>query len=185
MNIIFLDMDGVLNCSSIVKDWQKKFGNDKDSFQKFQQKYCPISNKKYLYFIVPELLTRFNEMYSKINDCKIVWSSSWRTTIGKDSKLFIEGFFYQCGFPKNSFLSYTPNLRNVLRYNEIEEWIRIFKPSFKIDKCAIIDDLEEANPNTDQIYGIPIKFFKTSMNDGLTEKIANNIIEYFNKENKI
>lgn len=183
MNIIFLDMDGVINSSEVQKKWVEEHGFSKKARDEFIKKYC-LNDKYPFYYIVPELLQRFNQMYSKIQDCKIVWSSSWRLTTKKDSKKFIEGLYYQCGFPENSFLGFTPNIPYLLRYNEIEEWIKTFKDVYKIDKCAIIDDLYEASLNCDSFLGIPIKFFLTSGHHGLTEEIANNIVKYFEETNE-
>lgn len=181
MNIIFLDMDGVINSSEVQEVWVKKNGLSEKSRKEFIKKYC--LNKEFpFYYIVPELLNRFNEMYSKISNCKVVWSSSWRLTTKKESKLFVEGLYYKCGFPNGSFIGYTPHIPYLLRYNEIEEWIKTFKEVYQIEKCAIIDDLNEASLNTNSFYGIPIRFFKTSAKHGLTEKIANDILKYFNEE---
>lgn len=171
-------MDGVLNCSNEIRKWQEKHGTSQESFEKFKKKYCLNICSSYLYIIFPKLLKRFNDMYLKIPNCKIVWSSSWRTTT-KESKIFIEGLFYQCGFPKKSFLSYTPDLRYSARKYEIIEWIKTFKSSYKIDKCAIIDDLYEADIGKDEIFGIPIKFFQTTYEKGLTKKITNDILKFF------
>ena len=184
MNIIFLDMDGVLNCSSFIDKWKKENGEDESSWENFKKKYCLKSDGPYLYYIVPELLKRFNDMYSKIPNCRIVWSSSWRLTTKKESNLFIEGLYNQCGLPNGSFLSYTPELRYTLRSDEIKKWIKIFRPSYSFKKIAIIDDLEEANLYENEYLGIPVKFFKTTMRYGLTQKIANDIVQYFNEENK-
>ena len=176
-------MDGVINSKEVQKKWVDKYGVSNESRNNFIKKYC-LNNQYPFYYIVPELLQRFNQMYSKIYDCKVVWSSSWRLTSRKDSKKFIEGLYYRCGFPENSFLGYTPHIPYLLRYNEIEEWIKTFKDVYKINKCAIIDDLHEASLNCDSFLGIPIKFFLTSGRYGLKEEIANNIIKFFNKENK-
>ena len=64
MNIIFLDMDGVINSSEVQKEWVKKNGLSEKSKKAFIKKYC--LNKEFpFYYIVPELLQRFNEMYLK------------------------------------------------------------------------------------------------------------------------
>ena len=187
MNIIFLDMDGVINCSNEIDKWKKENGFESfnlEAVEKFKQIYCLNPKGLYPYYIVPELLNRFNEMYSKIQNCRIVWTSSWRLTVKRDSKPFINGLYYQCGFPEGSFLSYTPELRNNLRADEILLWIKTFRQSYEINKCAIIDDLEEANPYVNEYLGVPIKFFKTEMESGLTQKIADDILKYFNEERK-
>jgi len=183
MNIIFLDMDGVINSGEIQKEWVKKNGFSKESRDAFIKKYC-LNTKFPFYYIVPELLNRFNEMYSKIPNCRVVWSSSWRLTAKKESKLFVEGLYYKCGFPNGSFIGYTSHMPHLLRYNEIEDWIKTFKDVYQIDKCAIIDDLYEASLGVDEFLGIPIKFFQTSGHHGLTEEIANNIVKYFEEINE-
>lgn len=180
-NIIFLDMDGVINCNNVIKEWINEKGNNKSSLKEFKEKYCLNPNSPLLYFIVPELLNRFNELYNQIPNCKVVWSSSWRLTTKKESKLFIESLYYQCGFVKGSFLSYTPDMRYRLRSDEIKDWIKTFRTSYNIRKCAIIDDLSEADLMIDSYLGIPIKFFKTEFEFGLTEEIANKIKNYFNE----
>ncbi len=169
-------MDGVLNCSSFVKKWKKEHGSN--SLNEFKKKYC-IQN---MYFIVPELMERFHNLFEKIDkieECKIVWSSSWRHTAGRNSKLFIESLFYNVGLPKESFLSYTPTLSNGLRYNEILQWITDHKNSYNINKAAIIDDDEDANPLISNYEDIPLKFFKTEMKSGLTKSISDKILKFF------
>ena len=182
MNIIFLDMDGVLNCNKVQEDWIKQYGHTKEAIDAFKKKYC-LNQKPPYYFIVPELLERFNTLYSKIPNCKIVWSSSWRNTVMKKSKLFIEGLYYQCGLPKDSFIGYTPYIPYLLRYNEIEEWIKDHIDKFEIEKCAIIDDMYEASISGNKFLNIPIKFFQTSEKYGLTEEISKNILTFFMEKN--
>lgn len=183
MNIIFLDMDGVINNRSFVQTWVTKFGRTNDSIKKFRKNYC--INESGLYFIVPELRDRFNLIISSVENCKVVWSSSWRLFYGhreKPSKYYIENLYYKCGFPKNSLLSWTPNLPYLLRSNEITKWIDDNYKIYDIEKIAIIDDLEEANPFINNYENIPIKFFLTSEKYGLTEEISNNILNYFIKD---
>ena len=178
MNIIFLDMDGVINCDKTQEDWIKRYGHTTQSINAFKKKYCLNQNPPY-YFIVPELLERFNDLYSKIPDCKVVWSSSWRNSLKRNSKIFIEGLYYKCGLPKDSFLGYTPHIPYMLRYNEIDEWIKNHVDRIKIDKCAIIDDLYEASISGNKFLDIPIKFFQISAKFGLTENDAESILKYF------
>jgi len=178
MFIIFLDMDGVLNCSSFVKKWKEEHGSN--SVNEFRKKYC-IQN---MYFIVPELMERFHNLFEQINkieECKIVWSSSWRHTAGRNSKPFIEALFYNVGLPKESFLGYTPTLSNGLRYNEILNWLDDHNNLYSISKAIIIDDDKDADPMMKEYLDIKLKFFKTSMEFGLTEKISNNILKFLRK----
>ena len=119
-------------------------------------------------------------MYSKLSDCKVVWSSSWRNTT-KKSKLFIEGLYYQCGLPSNSFIGYTPYLPNMERRNEIELWLDTFYKKYNITKCAIIDDRSDANLQKSNYLDIQIKFFQTNFKFGLTEEISNEILNFLKK----
>ena len=172
-NIIFLDMDGVINNQDFITEWINNHPSEDHDRITFNKTYCLHG----IYYIVPYLLERFNNLYNSIPNCKIVWSSSWRLG-NRDSKLFIEALYNGCGFPKNSFLSYTPYLNGAPRADEITKWIKSFSDIYNINKCAIIDDDSDAEINH-QINKIECKFFKTNPKEGLTENIASEIKKYF------
>ena len=172
-NIIFLDMDGVINNQDFITEWINNHPSEGHDRITFNKTYCLHG----IYYIVPYLLERFNNLYNSIPNCKVVWSSSWRLG-NRDSKLFIEALYNSCGFPEGSFLSYTPHLSGEKRSAEITKWINSFSDVYKINKIAIIDDESDAEING-YVNDIQCKFFKTNSQYGLTEEICSNIKNYF------
>lgn len=174
MNIIFLDMDGVINSRSTFK----KCHEDENFKNKCKE------NREVPYFIEPKLRDRINELLRDIPDCKIVWTSTWRLGL-RGSKVFIEGFYNTCGFEDDSFIGFTPYL-NSHRYIEILEWLKAFGDNYNIEKCVIIDDNVNAEipQNSEKhikefVDRFNIKFFLINSNTGITEKIKNEIKVYF------
>lgn len=181
MNIIFLDMDGVINSGKTFR----------------MIKNCPkfksicIENRCVPYYIDPSLRYKINEILVTVPECKVVWSSSWRLGL-KDSKLFIEGFYNKCGFIKDSFLDYTPIVQGFPRYLEILRWLYIKGEKYKINKCIIIDDDVDAEVNIKKLkkelkkYDLletalkyQPKFFQTNNLFGITDLIKTDILNYF------
>ncbi len=180
MNIIFLDMDGVINSAETFKRISKD--------EEFKQK-C-LENRIVPEYIDPELRSKINEILSVVPDCKVVWSSSWRMGL-RNSKVFIEGVYNTCGFNEGSFLSFTPILYK-FRFVEILEWLRLFGDNYNIEKCAIIDDDHDAgipddlekefgngSPYIDVGKKYNCKFFQTNNKFGITDEIKNKILVYF------
>lgn len=180
MNIIFLDMDGVVNSAETFK----MVKTDKEFLSS-----C-IEERTYPYLIDPKLRNKINEIITKVDDCKIVWSSTWRIGL-RNSKSFIEGFYNKCNFVKDSFLSYTP-IKGGKRYEEILEWLILFENNYHINKCVIIDDsiayfkfkeLEKLYGKNSEYYRIAKKynpkFFQTNWKKGITEEIKLEILNYF------
>lgn len=180
MNIIFLDMDGVVNSAETFK---------RSKTDEIFKKQC-LETRQIPFLIDPELRNRINEILTTVNECKIVWTSTWRVGL-RNSKTFINGFFNSCGFVEDSFLSYTPIMYK-FRFVEILEWLRIFGNNYNIEKCVIIDDIQEAeipknlekefgknSPYIDIAKKYNCKFFKTDHKIGITDEIKNKILTYF------
>lgn len=180
MNIIFLDMDGVVNS-------QESFKRIYES-KEFKQK-C-LEGRIIPEYIDPILRTRINEILSTVPDCKVVWTSSWRMGL-RNSKVFIEGVYNKCGFNEGSFLSFTPILYK-FRFVEILEWLRLFGDNYNIEKCVIIDDDHDAEipDDLEKEFGkespyievgkkYNCKFFQTDNKIGITDEIKNKILVYF------
>jgi hypothetical protein len=128
MNIIFLDMDGVINSRhTFIK------AHDNEEFMS----EC-LEKRKFPFLIDPELREKINEILKTVPDCKVVWSSTWRMGL-RDSKVLIGGFYNSCGFEADSFLGFTP-IRYKFRCMEILEWLYLFGDQYNVEKCAIIDD---------------------------------------------
>lgn len=95
--------------------------------------------------------------------CKVVISSAWRNHSGPYKTL------QDCC--KGQCIGKTPHLPSHSRDCEIREWL-----FDKIVHHAVLDD----GISADLFDG---SFFKTSLDGGLTEAIANSVIDYLNKEN--
>lgn len=180
MNIIFLDMDGVVNSQETFENIRgnKKFFNE-----------C-LENRVVPEFIDPNLREKINEILIRVPDCKVVWSSTWRMGL-RNSKVFIKGVYDTCGFVEDSFLSYTP-IMHKFRFVEILEWLRLFGKNYDIEKCVIIDDDSDAgipedlekefgkgSPYIDVAKKYNCKFFQTKNEIGITDEIKNKILVYF------
>lgn len=184
MNIIFLDMDGVVNSKKSFYDLRKLFS----SREKLNEYLC--EDRGVPFYIDPSLRLRLNEILTKVPNCKVVWSTSWRLGL-RDSKLFISGRYNTCGFNKGSFLDYTPINGNP-RWMQILEWLNLKGNLYSIEKCIIIDDDPDAeipdiiDKNLKIIFQPIIekynpKFFQTNNEYGLSEDIKNDILNYFDK----
>ena len=152
MNIIFLDVDGVLNM----------YGSSYITFM-----------KPYGQHIEPHLVCRLNYICENVKDLKIVISSSWRSVMEDLEKQIKEqGFKYW-----DKVIDKTPDLN--FRGEEIKKWIDInsFNGKYLVlddetvdicgDYCNII--LKE---NVLQIDG----------NEGLLHKDVMYVINYFKED---
>lgn len=189
-NILFLDMDGVVNNNYLLRKWFD------DKFKEVQQTICPtefeeIRNivnydfqqefKHSTELIFPELAQRLNEV---INTCnvKLVWSSTWRCidtykTDINNARAMLE----RRGINGSRLIGYTPSFTGYgwgsfhNRVNEILSFVKnnTFGITFK-DRLAAIDDA-----NLSELEQYNIKFFGTEVEFGLTEQIKQDMINYF------
>lgn len=142
MQVIFLDIDGVLNRLGKAEEgrtttrWRGFIGME------------------------TELVNRFNSLVEQLN-VNVVLSSTWRLDDDWREEMKANGLTCQ-------FLDKTPHLPGYLRGSEISAWVEGHP---EVTKYAIIDD------NSDMLPGQP--FFQTSYREGLTEEIAQKIINYF------
>lgn len=141
MKILFLDIDGVVNCVTTAQRYRGFIGID-----------------PYMAILVDRII--------QSTGCKVVLSSTWRLTEdGRDEVRRQVCDFIDC----------TPDMQKGHNYGftkrgyEIEAWL---KNHPEVKKYAILDD------NTDMLPDQP--FFKTSWTVGLTQEIANEVINYLN-----
>lgn len=116
-NVIFLDIDGVLNSPEYIRDIKRKVSNYefyKDPF------YSSIDPKKI------ELLNKLLEK----KDIKIVISSSWR----RKGLRAINKSLRKKGLKKD--IEYTTSLREMDRGLQILEFINLYE----INNYAVVDD---------------------------------------------
>jgi hypothetical protein len=157
MNIIFLDIDGVLNC----EDFYKNRGEETRNYP-----LCEID---------PFRIELLNNIITEV-DVKIVISSSWRHN-GPIEEL--RNIFTEVGF-KGDIIDFTPTSRcsMCMRGNEIHKWIKdneklLGKPYHQYKSYVIIDD------DSDMLYWQKDNFFHTDAYSGLTPNMAYQIINFF------
>lgn len=160
MKVIFLDIDGVMNC----------YNED--------EKWCDRKDK--VPMIHDDLVARLNRIIEETG-CKLVLSSTWRKDtdwhetmrqagitdvfLGRTPDLSSERWEWQKKNPEKSAIKFCE------RGKEIEEWMSI--NPYGVTRYCILDDDSDMLPYQ--------KHFKTSIYaGGLTEKIAEEVIAYLN-----
>jgi hypothetical protein len=159
--LIFLDIDGVLNCQLFYKS--KQFTDYKESLRK-SLKSKEIENLEYYKSqICRERIGWFNELCKEIG-AKVVISSTWR--LGKTVEQLQEIMDY-CG-GTFEIIGKTDNT-GYERGTEIAKWLRDnIKPEthgchyFDFYKYVIIDD------DSDMLLNQRFNFFQTDNYSGLT-----------------
>lgn len=136
MKVLFLDIDGVVNCATTSQRFDHTIGID-----------------PFMALLVWRIVEN--------TDAKIVLSSSWRYY--PDSMKEVEKRVMP-------FIDTTPRSQGLTsRGHEIRQWLQAHP---EVEKYAILDDnsdmLEEQMPN----------FFKTTWDTGLTEEIAEKVVEH-------
>jgi hypothetical protein len=130
VNIIFLDIDGVLNT------WR---------FQDYQVKYHECDSWDAQFNFDPICMKNLKELIDK-TDSYIVISSTWRNT--NNGMNDINNNFKLYGMDKNRIISITPNYPDKSRGYEIEQWLEQFEN--KDINYIIIDD-ENVDILTDRL----------------------------------
>ncbi|MCO7186091.1 HAD domain-containing protein [Tenacibaculum sp. XPcli2-G] len=158
MNILFLDIDGVLNS----RQWHSS-------------ENCKILEITVKRFFDPACVEYLNKIVNE-TETKVVISSSWRILRSLQN---LQDLFKSIGFTGKIFgktedLSIfepdTPNLRGV----EIQNWIKDNQKHFKTPiKYVIIDDENEFFSHQEQF------FFQTNPDIGLDTTITEKIITFF------
>lgn len=163
MNVLFLDIDGVLNrcptkdeLAGSKSPWSKEFENE-------------------IVGLNPTLVSNLKYIIDSI-DLNIVFSTSWRyyddhPTVGDDWRKTLAEMLK---VNQDLFIGNTPILyiKENRRGKEIQKWIN--DNSFTGNFCVVDDDI------SDIINVISIKHvFKTDKNCGLTKDIAEKIISFF------
>lgn len=193
MNVLFLDMDGVLNNSVLTRKWfDQKFQELEDSLEynssneiheearrQFAEYTCNSTE-----YIFPELASMLKEVIEAV-DLKIVWSSTWRKLSKYNNIENARKMFDRRGLIGNALIGYTPTFGHFdYEYTKRIEEIRFFINNNTLgitqkDKLAAIDDL-----NLKRLEKYGVKFFMTEIEFGLTEKIKNDMIKYYLEKDK-
>lgn len=156
MKVLFLDIDGVLNCR------YTRLGEGSDTLKTAGG----LVSKSRI-----ELLNTITDKTGAV----LVLSSTWRHDDGIKLTLKNAGI-------TGDIIGTTPNLsgRFTLRGNEIHAWIvenekLIGKPYYDFHTYAILDD------DSDMLYWQKDNFFQTDNSVGLTEVVAYKVIRFLNR----
>ena len=194
-NILFLDMDGVLNSNYLIQKWcNDKFlelqnENQHLSLSEIRKLVSTVFYKEFKHgkeLIFPELAKRLNEVIEKCN-VKIIWSSTWRYVSPYSGNInAARAMLERRGINGSSLIGYTTNFSrftdggNYGRMSEILAFVKNNTLGITFDdRLAAIDDL-----NLKELENDNIKFFGTEDEFGLTEKIKNEMIEYYERSDK-
>ena len=191
IKIIILDMDGVVNSYSLIREWlNKKFKEKKKLFSDFYEIQKEVRKEYAKEFrnmrelIFPELAERITRICNETG-AFILWSSTWRNLSEYQNLTVVRDMFKRRGLPEDRLIGYTPDLKGdqcwnfvcgVNRGEEISFWFKNYLTDRKI-VGAVIDDRSDAG------MGIPefTKFFQTEKEHGITEDTTHEIISYLNK----
>jgi hypothetical protein len=135
MKIIFLDIDGVLNCKSTPNP------------------------RKFPYIVDEKLLKRFNSVLERTG-AAVVLSSTWR---------YDPAGCFSAKHHGIHFIDVTPDMPHQPRRGEILAWLSE-KP--EVTRYLVLDDED------DDLDDLPL--FQPSSRIGLTDKIAQGMVDYLN-----
>lgn len=198
MNVIFLDIDGVMNSELFYRKRHKKRWLKLDTYIWFIQskakfvlngfKYKPISLVGYE---IPEKHKEFNHLFDRLieetdnekwkwlyeycnkTNTKICISSTWKNHFHSDEIINLEWWnkaLTMIGFNQDIFVGITPNMRTI-RGEEIKIWL----DKNTVNKYAIIDD------DSDMLPEQKPSFFLSDGYVGLTPTIIYRIDRHFKK----
>lgn len=161
MNILFLDMDGVVN---------KGNDNAKPDRYPYNDQWSNPAQKYDLFYVDPELGKRVANLCSDY-DLYIVASSSWRKFIKdvEDYKVLLTNRF----LPGDRLIGFTPDF-GTYRRDEIKYFIN--NSVNPIDHYVILDDDTDADYNTSKG-----RFFRTMFTAGYTDAVDRKVRRYLNK----
>lgn len=113
MQVLFLDIDGVLNTAASLAEGVH---------------------------LLPEKCLLIRRVCEQVPDVQIVISSTWRGGIHIKS---MKEMLWRCGIPRDRIIAYTPHTTSGFRGDEINEWILSHlkaQPACEYVKYVIIDD---------------------------------------------
>lgn len=121
MKILFLDIDGVLNSVAYSKKVVRR---------------SLIADPTTL---DPEAGKLLGDWLKTKNDVGVIISSTWRKAYPLEE---LKEILANIGIPAEKILGYTPVVHNVIRGEEIGQWLnsQMFKSNFPVTGMAILDD---------------------------------------------
>jgi len=163
MNVLFLDIDGVLNSA----DWFKEaYETRKLARKKYEDRLiADYGNARWELDVSPEHAAHLKRIMQEVESLNIVVSSTWRLHYSVDelktrlSKLL--------DISSDRIVGKTPRLFTA-RGLEIQKWL----DDNLVEKFAILDDDSDMEHLKDNL-------FQTKNKSGLQKEHADKIIEYF------
>ena len=200
-NLIFLDMDGVMNNQTFEQEWKKEFkknwrkehpnGPYLNSYKirnQFEERFAKVSEYSfYNGFIAPENLDNWNKLITSV-EAEIVCSSDWRRVHFETGDMLahpnmVQELFDHRGM-KGKVIGVTPMESSWHRGAEIHRWLSE-NNSEEERRVLVLDDLDEVN---DFDYGdicTEFKFINTDYMKGLTSDNVNEAIKFLNRDAKM
>ena len=157
MKVLFLDVDGVLNCMG-----------------------CKVKTPSGFKFVEDIFIARVKRLVDE-TDCKVVLSSTWRHgfyDIQRGNKNTVDAKDYMLLKNKLSefeieIFSHTPELKEYHRGSEILEWL--YETAEEIDSFVILDD-------DAAVYPLQENLVRTYFADGIQEEHVVRTIQILNGE---
>lgn len=168
--VIFLDIDGVLNCNQFHADWIQKHATlherlvdcERESMyleNRFDSLFTNVTDSPFFNgYIAPPNLGRWNTMIEILKDAEIVFSSDWRfIQDGTYSNLAsldkIKELFKVRGINGN-VVGATPYVKNHNRGTEISDYLfeHINEYDLKQTRFLVFDDLDIHEDIKDAFY---------------------------------
>lgn len=164
MNVLFLDIDGVLNSSR----WFKvSYEMRKSSRKKYEDALVKdYSNARWELDLSQELVNNLKRVMHKVESLNIVVSSTWRLHYSLDE--FKDRLSKLLDISPNRIVGKTPRLFEH-RGKEIKQWL----DDRVVEKFVILDDDSDMDELMDHLI-------QTDTEYGLQRETADKIIEYFN-----
>lgn len=170
--ILFLDMDGVVNSDVEIIKYMNDLIDNKcytrnEAVEQYKIDFCNMT--ELIFPVHAKLITKICEE----TNCNIVWTTTWRLIDEYEDINAAKEMLSRRGIPGERLIDYTPNFICRNRSSEIKEWLNI--NGKEVTRFAILDDDDYAKYNTKNG-----RFFQTSLMNGLTEDIAQDVIKWLN-----
>lgn len=180
--IIFLDVDGVLNCENYYKENIERIKQSRKEANKKKKEDLTLFDI-YGEDIDPVRLKMLNDTIAETN-AKIVVSSTWRygATWEAFNAILDEE---KCFEIKDAIIGRTDRSTyedHICRGNEIKKWLLDNKDKLNIPEGKFVYDYTNyiiLDDDSDMLLQQKDNFFQTHWKTGLTEEICNKIKEFF------
>jgi len=178
--IMFLDIDGVLNCDLFYqgKQFADTIRQAKTKLKKAVKSKEITSDEYYDHQICRERIRMLNEICSTL-DIKVVVSSSWR--LGRSFET-LQNIFTSMG-ATFEIIGVTPFFRGIERGAEISKWLN---DNIKLETYGVHSydfyDYVILDDDNDMLLTQAPHFFHIDKYNGLTPTVVNNVRIFFTKK---